>query len=129
MRGIRRTVVLAAALAGVAAGPAEAAIGPACATRLAAAEAGTTASCSFDAPEDWSTITITPAGTVNVTLSCRETWGYVWTSTWTLTRTRAWAEWTPGTCTLTLAAASPGATAHGSATPLPGPQFEDFELP
>ncbi len=129
IRRIGGSVVLAAALAGAAAGPAGAAIGPACTTRLVAADAGTSAQCTFDAPRDWSTISIVPNGTVTATLRCQETYGYVFTSTYTVSQATAFADWTPGTCTLTLAAVSPGATAHASATPTTGPLFEDVELP
>ncbi len=121
IRRIGGFVAVAAALAGAAATPATAAVAPACTARLAAADAGTTASCSFDNQYDYATISIVTEDSVLVTVSCRSPWGTTTTTSRPVNTTTAWAQPTRGYCTLTLTAERSGTTALGSSTPTIGP--------
>ena len=129
MRGrtIRRIggfVAVAAAMAGAAAAPASAAVFPACTARLAAAEAGTTASCNFDNQYDWATITVVTDDPVFVTVSCRAPWGETITTARGVSQTTSWSQPTRGYCTLTLRSELAGTTALGTSTPTHGPICE-----
>ena len=109
-------VAAAAALAGVTASPAAAAIyGPACTARLVPADVGS-ASCGFDTPTDAAYISVVPQGTVTATLRCTN-YGYTTTRTRTVSTTTTWSSGTYGTCTLSLSAVSPGAAAVATAVP------------
>ena len=125
-RAIRRiggAVVVAAALAGAAAGPAAAMTSPACSTRLAAADVGTSASCWFDTIYDWATITVVPSGTVTAAVRCVTSYGYTYSTTRTVSKTSSWTSYSPGSCSLTLTSGAPLTTASGSATPTTGPIY------
>ena len=125
-RAIRRiggVAVVAAALAGATAGPAAAMTSPACSTRLAAADVGTSASCSFDTLYDWATITVAPSGTVTATVLCFTSYGYTYTTTRTVSKTSTWTSYSPGSCSLKLTSEAPLTTANGSATPTTGPIY------
>lgn len=126
MRGMRRlcgAVVVAAALSGVTATSAMALAAPACSTRLVLAEAGTTASCGYDAQWDYANITVEPiVGTVQVTVRCTTYWGATYTTlNQTVYEARNFRAYSPGSCTLTLTAGSFGVTANASATPTTAP--------
>jgi hypothetical protein len=122
VRKVGVSVLAAAALAGAAAGPADAAIwGPGCTATLA--PVATTASCGFDSPTDYSTIRVTPQGTVTATVRCTSQ-GYTTSWSRTVSTNTSWAWSTRGTCSLILTAVTAGATANGSATPTVGPIIE-----
>jgi hypothetical protein len=123
IKRIGGSVVVAAALAAAAAGPATAMVAPACSTRLAAAEVGTSASCSFDTPYDWAAITLKPVGTVTASLRCVTSYGSVYETSRTVADTTNWITRSPGYCTLTLTSASSGTTAFGSAVPMTPPFY------
>jgi hypothetical protein len=114
-------MVAAMALLAATAGSAAAAAYPGCTARIAPPATGTTASCSFDSPTDWSTITVAPVGTVTVTTRCTTYWGYTVTKSRTVSAATYWATSTVGSCTLTIAAVSAGASGNASATPAIGP--------
>ena len=117
-RRIGGSVVVAAALAAAAASPASAMIAPACSTRLAAADTGTTASCSFNTQWDYATIAVANVqGSLTVTLNCVTTYGSQYTWTRTVSRNTTWTSWTPNNCSLTLTSQAPLTTANASATP------------
>ena len=124
MRGLLTVTVVVAALSAVAAAPASAAIFPWCTTRLAPAPAGTSG-CTFDSNTDWATITVAPVGgSVTATVRCTTTYGYTFTNVRNVESATSWAWWTPGTCHLSLTPVSAPVTAVATATPTPGPIFE-----
>jgi hypothetical protein len=130
MRRIAGSAAVAAALAAAAATPASAMIGPACSTRLAAAEVGTSASCSFDTPYDYAYITVEPAvGTVTATITCFYTWGGTYTSSRTVSSASYWRAYSPGSCSLRLTAQTSLATATGTASPALGPIIDPGPYP
>ena len=124
IRRLGVAVAVAGALAGATAGQAQAMASPACSTRLAAADAGTTAFCGFDTQWDYATITVEPAaGTVTATTRCVTPW-YTYTSSRTTSKTIYWHTYTPGYCTLTLTSGAPLTTANASATPWIPPIYD-----
>lgn len=122
MRGIlaiRRIgvgVVAAAALAAAAAAPASAMVGPACETRLALADVGTSASCGFDTSSDWALISVQVQGTVTATVRCFTSYGTYETSR-TVSANSNWTTHSPGSCSLILTSQAAGTTASGAAAP------------
>ena len=122
MRRIGLCVLAAAALAAASAAPASAAIwGPGCATALTAA--GTSTSCGFDSPTDWSLVRVTPVGTVSVTVRCNN-FGYTSTVSRTFSANGTWSVGTRGTCTLSIAPVTSGAAGEASATPWIPPIYD-----
>ena len=118
LRRIGWSVVGAAALSVVCASPAAAMIAPACSTRVVL---GTPGSCTFDTQYDYATITIVPvASTVTADFRCVTNYGYVFTSSRTVSDPVSYSKWTPGSCTLTLSSPS-GGTGAVTATPTTGP--------
>ena len=115
MRRMGVCVLAAAALAVTAASPANAAIwGPGCTVTLA--PIASSASCGFDSPTDWSTVRVTPVGTVTATIRCTN-FGYTTTKSRTFSENGTWSTSTAGTCSLVLTAVTSGAAANGSAHP------------
>ena len=132
MRGtFIKWVLTTAALAGagVAAGPAAAATGPACSTRVIAAPVGSSASCHFDSPTDGGLISVVTDGRVTVTLRCNAQYGYTYTTSRTFTSSGAWSARTPGGCQMVLTAGQEGVTANATATPGTPPIYEPYPTP
>src|SRR5688572_28113999 len=125
IRRIGASVVVAGALAGAAAAPAGAAIGPACTTRVVAADAGTTARCSFDTQYDWATVTVVVDGEVTVTLRCNGQYGFNYVVSRTFTKNETWTTYTPGNCEMVLTSNYAGTTALAAATPSQPPILPD----
>ena len=119
MRRIGAAMVAAGALAAVGAGPASAASLPVCTARLLP-DPAPSSTCSFKSPTDWAAISVEPVGTVTATVQCFTPWGTTTTRSRTVSQPTAWSWSTYGFCSLTLTAASPGATAVGTASPSVG---------
>jgi hypothetical protein len=125
VRRIGGPVLVAAALAGAAAAPASAAIGPACSTRVVAAPAGTAATCSFDTQYDYATIGVVVDGEVTVTLRCNGQYGYNYVVSRTFTKNGTWTSYTPGNCQMVVTSNVSGTTANATATPTLPPIYPD----
>ena len=132
MRGIKRiggSVLVVAALAGAAATPAVAA-GPACSTRLAAADVGTSASCSFWSQYDYATISVAPVqGTLTATLQCWTQYGSSYTTSRTISKATTWSTYAPDSCTLRLTSQAPLTTANATASSTVGPIIQPYPVP
>lgn len=121
MRGLTRiagSVVLAGALAGAVAGNASAMAinGPGCTARAVAIVAPS-GSCGFDSPTDWASYSVEPVGgSVSVTVTCRDPYGYVRTSTRTVSTRSNWSGSAYGTCSLIL---NLGTATAATATAIP----------
>lgn len=122
----RRRIVMAAVAAGALAGaaaPAEAAVYPAgCSARLVAGMEG---SCGWDSPTDFSAIWVAPVGTVKATVTCSY-FGYTSSTSRTVSEDTSWALWTRGSCILSLAAVTEGASAVATALPSIPPVYDPF---